>query len=209
MSRYLFCLVLIAAATAAFTGEVKMKISGKGLTGTSTASTKLNPDGSKLQRMTTKVTSNGQTAEIIDESLCSKTGRPLRHTVKTSVGGKLQQTIIAGFGNKEVSVKIQAGGQTKSTTVAYPKGASLDVKSEFWFITSKPAPGGTDQYYRFNVENLTWEKTKVVYQGVQTIKVNGKDVKGHLMVGDKGKAWLDDKGDPLKMEWGGVTVTRA
>lgn len=191
-----------------FAGEVKLTISGAGMKGVGTAYQALNKDGSKTQRISTRVTSGGRTAEIVDEALCSSTGRPMRRVVKTTVDGKLQQIITVGFGNKDVSVKIQAGGSTRSTSVAYPQG-KIEAKSEFWFINSKPAPGGFDEYYRFNVEGLNWEKTKIVYQGPQTIKLNEKDVTGHLVVSDRGKAWLDGKGDPLKMEWGAVKVVRA
>ena len=204
--------VALALSTTAMAGEVKVTVSGKGgLSGSGTVVTKLDDKGGRLQRTRILLKSeSGPSMSIFDESLCSSTGRPVRSLMKFSQGTKTLQSIGIEFGKNGAVIKVNNSGEAKTITRKLPSG-KLEAPSDLWFVKTKPKSGATDEYYRIDSSTLEWEKIKVTYQGPQKVQIGGgKTVTGHLITHPKSKIWLDDKGDPLRIESAsGITVVRA
>jgi hypothetical protein len=207
MKRFMAASALFALAAIGLPGQTKLKLITGGLTGSADVTITIKADGSKEYRFVSHLKDSSGTAEMIDVQTWAKSGRPLSHTVKTSTSSKLQQTIVVSYGVKDVTIKVTAGGKTRTTTSAIPKG-TLEAKSEFWFLTTKPAKGAVDQFNRFSTSDMAWEKVKVVYTGPATVKINGKNFAGHLITDNSGKWYLDGKGDVLKLVWPGAELVR-
>lgn len=204
-------LALVAClAASAYCGEVTLKISGSsGLKGTAKLVNKLQEDGSKYVRMEMELRStDGQIANVLQESVYDKTGMPVRMIQQTGAKGSKTQRLVANFSMGTVRLRANDGNKTSDETLPIPPGTNPVAKYEFWFIRDKVEAGGTTMYFRFDLQTAKWERVDVVFVGVRQITVDGKTVKANLIqVGDT-KAYVDDAGDPWRVEMPGVTLER-
>ena len=200
--KYLLPVALFTLASVCFAGETKLKVSGEsGLRGTATLVNKIQEDGSKYVQLTLELRSaDGQIVTIIQESVYDKRGFPVRKLQSATSPGGTKQTIIATFDSTGVNLEIRSDGERGKGRVERPIGKPIAAKSEFWFIRDKIPAGGRTTYFRFDLQTRTWIETEVVYIGDRTITVNGRQVKTHLVMYGKTKAWVDDEGDPVRIE---------
>lgn len=200
--KNLLTVALAALACVCFAGETKLKVSGtSGLRGTGTLVSKIQKDGSKYVQLTLELRSqDGQIVTIIQESVYDKLGFPVRKLQSTTSPGGTKQTIIATFDSTGVNLEIRSDGEKGTGRVERPIGKPVAAKSEFWFIRDQIPAGGRTTYYRFDLQTKTWVETVVVYVGDRTITVNGEQLKTHLVTYGDTKAWLDENGDPVRVE---------
>lgn len=209
--RTLLTAVLIACATViVMAGEVTMRIGGSsGLTGTAKVVNKLQEDGSKYVRMEMELHStDGQIVNVLQESVYDKTGMPVRMIQNTTTAGGKDQKIVAVFSTGTVKVRATNGSDTSEETLAIPAGTNPLAKFEFWFIRDKIVAGGKTGYSRFDLQTTKWERVEAVYNGTKQITVGGKTVKAHFVEIAGAKAYVDDAGDPLRVEMQGIVLER-
>ena len=209
MKTLLVASLLIAPLTA-WAGEVNMKISGSaGLTGTAKVVNKLQEDGSKYVRMEMELRStDGQIVNVLQESVYDKTGMPVRMIQNTTTAGGKDQRIVAVFTGGTVKIKATEGGKTSEETLAIPAGTNPLAKFEFWFVRDKIVAGGKTAYSRFDLQTTKWERVEAIYHGTKQITVAGKSVKANLVEIAGAKAYVDDAGDPLRVEMQGIVLER-
>jgi hypothetical protein len=208
--KRLFVLALAFASALCSAGEVELKITGtSGLRGTAKLVNKIQEDGSKYVRMEMEMRSTtGQIVNVLQESVYDKRGKPVRMIQNTSTVGGSTQKIVATFELASVKVKATEGSRTSDETLSMPAGTNPHAKYEFWFIRDKIAAGGSTTYSRFDLQTLKWERVEAVYRGTKQITVAGKSVKAHLVEIGGAKAYVDDAGDPWRVEMDGVVLER-
>lgn len=202
--------VLLAFVALANAGEVTLKIGGSaGLKGTAKLTNKLQEDGSKYVRMEMELRStDGQIATVLQESVYDKSGMPVRMIQNTESKGAKTQKIVATFSLGSVRIKVTDDGKSRDETLAIPTGISVTAKYEFWFVRDKVAPGGKTSYHRFDLQTTEWERVEVTYHGTRTITLDGKQVKSHLIELGDTRAYVDDAGDPYRIEMPGIVLER-
>jgi hypothetical protein len=208
--RRTFALALSLASALACAGEVTLKISGSsGLKGTAKLVNKLQDDGSKYVRMEMELRStDGQIANVLQESVYDKSGMPVRMIQNTESKGAKSQKIVANFERGNVRLRVTDGGKSSDETLLIPAGVNPAARYEFWFVRDKVAPGGKTSYYRFDLQTTKWERIEVVYHGVRQITVEGKAVSANLIEMGEIKAYVDAVGDPWRIEMPGTILER-
>lgn len=182
--------------------QVKLQIlrDGKSI-GTATITQKMRQDGSKQVNMSMEATLGGNPVTLRSESIYLATGVPQRKFQEMSVPGqKFRRTIIAEFSEKSVHVTIDNNGTRSVKDIPLPKNASAADKSEFWFVRDKPAAGAKTVVHSFNLEKLEWEVVSTTFVGPVEITVGGKKLKANKTQSDRGIAFVDDLGLPIRME---------
>ncbi len=210
MRRY-FTIALALVSALSCAGEVTLKISGaSGLKGTAKLTNKIQEDGSKYVRMEMELRStDGQIANVLQESVYDKAGMPVRMIQNTESKGAKTQKIVANFERGNVRLRVTDGSKSSDETLLIPAGISPAAKYEFWFVRDKVSPGGRTSYYRFDLQTTKWERIEVVFQGVRQITVEGKSVKANLIEIGEIKADVDDSGDPWRIEMPGIVLERS
>lgn len=208
--RHFWTIALLFVAAAAVADEVKMTISGSaGLKGTATIVNKIQKDGSKYIQLSMELRSmTGQIVNVLQESVYDKTGRPVRKIQTTDTKGGARQEIVAIFERGEVRVRSTQDGKTTRSSVYIPMGKNINAKSEFWFVRDKVPAGGKSTYMRFDLMTSKWVEETAVYKGTREIRVGGKRVTAHLVEMGEVKAYVDDKGDPWRLELEGILLER-
>ncbi len=210
MRKTLVIALLLVFATA-IAGQTDLALTGPdGMTGSARVTNQIQEDGSKyVQLSMTMRQKGGQDVSVLQESSYDAKGSPVRKLqVITFPGGGGKQTFVATFDEKGASIKVDAGGKTVTDSVPYPSGKSVRVVSEFWFIRDKPAPGAISTYWRFDIGTRTWVETKATYHGKRQLKIGAKVHACHLITVGDAKAYMDDKGDPLRLEQRGSVMER-
>jgi hypothetical protein len=208
--RHPVVLGLLLCTVVAHGGEVSMRISGAaGLTGKAKVVNKLQEDGSKYVLMEMELRStDGQIVNVLQESVYDKAGMPVRMIQNTSTAGGKEQKIVAVFSGGSVKLRVTVGDKNTEETLQIPAGTNPFAKFEFWFIRDKVTAGGKTGYSRFDLQTSKWERVEATYHGVRDIKVDGKAVKANLVEIGGAKAYVDDKGDPLRVEMQGIVLER-
>ncbi len=208
--RRIFAFALALASALACAGEVTLKISGSsGLKGTAKLINKVQEDGSKYVRMEMELRStDGQIANVLQESVYDKSGMPVRMIQNTESKGTKTQKIVANFERGTVRLRVTDAGKSSDETLLIPAGINPAAKYEFWFVRDKVAPGGRTSFNRFDLQTTKWERIEVVFQGVRQITVEGKSVKANLIEIGEIKAYVDDAGDPWRIEMPGIVLER-
>ena len=138
---------------------------------------------------------------IVETAEYSMDGTPRSKILVHTASGKDTRTeAIFGPG----SVKITGAGEP--TTVAFPPRGSLQAKSEFWVLQTKPPVNHTVEYQRFDLSTRKFVPCTVKFVGREEITNRGKKVVANrVKVDGKTDAWLDERGDPYRMVLGGGT----
>ncbi len=193
---------LAMAASFAMAGEVQLKVVSPANVAGSTAkvNTRIQTNGTKVLTLSLSLKSQNGTAVVVQELVFAADGRPIRMTRRTSLGsGKLVESIRADIGASTIKVTVERDGKPVVNTMPLPKGELKNI-SEFWVIRDKPTAGQKHTYQKFDLTSLTFSSAVVEYKGLQNVKVGGKTIKAHQIVEGTATTWLDEKGDPVKIE---------
>lgn len=210
MRRFLFCSAFLGCSVA-FAGELTLSVQMSGMSGRANLVNKVMSDGSKYVRMSMVLKDpTGKSVTVLQESTYDKTGAPVRklQTV-TSAGGSSRQAIVVTFDAGGAYVKIEQGGKTVNQHAPVPAGKRIAATPEFWFVRDHPKPGDVVTYWRFDLNTLGWVESKSQYHGYRTISVGGKQTRAHLVTLGNVSAYVDESGDPYKIESDGTTLVRA
>lgn len=202
---------VVVLAAVSWGGEVSMTVTGVGgMSGSAKVTNKILEDGSKYVNLSMELKSpSGGTVSVMQESAYDKTGKPVRKIQVTSLGANsTKQSVVVTFNEAGANVKVDAGERSVRDLLPWPEGKLVAAKTEFWFIRDQPAPGGTATYHRFDIGTMQWVETKSVYRGRREVKAGGKTVLAHLVEYGDAKAYLDDKGDPIRVETGSTVMER-
>lgn len=202
--------ILLASMSAAFcsAGETQLSVTGaEGLKGTATLINKIQEDGTKYVRLSMRlVYTDGQTAEILQESTYSPLGEPIR-MLQTSKSGSKKTSIVVTFSEEGAQVVSDKGDGPKTNFVVTP-GGSTKNPTEFWFCKDLPKKGQVAEYYTFRVSEQAWVKAKSRYEGKKEIVVDGRRVNANFVQLGEIKSYTDDKGDPYRVELGSLKLER-
>lgn len=202
--------LLMSSCALAHAGEVKLRISGSsGLTGTAHLVNKLQSDGTKYVLMEMELHStDGQIVNVTQESVYDRSGMPVRMIQNTDTKGGKSQKIVATFEAGSVRVRVTDDGKVHEDTMVVPPGTTPMAKYEFWFLRDKIAPGGKTAYSRFDLQTLKWERVEAFFGGTRDLKVGTKTVKANYVTIGSARAWVDDQGDPWRVEMEGIVLER-
>ncbi len=209
MKRPLFILSL-TLLTGLSSAQVKLSVvqAGKAV-GTATLSQKLRQDGSKQIQMSMEMKSAKDVLTFRSESIYLPSGAPLRKFQELNAPAqKFRRTVIVEFNSRGAKVTLDINGQRSTKSVDLPANASNVDKSEFWFVRDKPKEGTKESCYSFSLETLAWDLAVTTYQGASEITVGGKKVKAHKTQSERGIAYVDDQGLPLKLELANGSMER-
>jgi len=138
---------------------------------------------------------------IVETAEYTMDGTPkVKVLTHTTMGKDIRIEAVFGPSN----VKVTVAGQP--TTVALPTNGSLQAKSEFWFLQTKPPVNHTVEYQRFDLSTRKFAPCKVTFVGREEITMHGKKlVANRVKVDGKTDAWLDERADPYRMVIDGGT----
>ena len=208
MKKLILGICVVASASFSHAGETKLVVSGPdGLSGTATVINKVQEDGTKYVRLSMKLKfSDGQSTDILQESSYSKTGEPIR-MLQTSKAGTKKTSVVVTFTDEGAQVVSDKGDGPKTNFVVAPDGTRANP-TEFWFNTIQPTKGQVAEYYTFRVSQQAWIKAKSRFEGKRDIVVDGRKVTANFVQLGEVKSYLDDAGDPLRIELSGLTLER-
>lgn len=186
-----------------------MKASGRP-DGLATLTQKLMPDGSKSVQLAIEIAGvAGTTAKVRSNTSYGASGEPTRmfFEVLTQKPVTRSQTTVT-FDASGARAVVDRGGKREVKDFSLVEAAPRRVLSEFWFVRDMPIAGDQVDYYHFNVSKLEWELSFSKYVGKRTIRLGETDFKCHLVESNRGNAWLDEKGLPVKIEADGLIMER-
>lgn len=194
--------------------EVKLKVSlGDKEAGTANYSQRLTKEGSKVSDVLMTLRQGDSDSTIRMQSWYAPDGTPQRTQmeVRSTKQPRLQVTLI--FGTGDVTVVAQAGGDRKTLKVPLPDG-SIKQPNEFWFVRDMPVGQSEFEYWSLNPSTLKWQKVVVKYLGQKQVTVGDKVLSSYLISrtevgGKRVVAYVDNKGLPIKLDDGTITMTRA
>lgn len=197
-----FAIITIGILAALSPAQVKLELLRDGKSaGFATVSQKLRQDGSKIVQMSMESATATGVLTFRSESIYAASGLPQRKYQEIAVPSqKFRRTIVAEFSETSVHVTIDLNGTRSVKDVPLPKGGSAVDKSEFWFVRDKPAAGAKSKSYSFNLESLSWEQVQTTYVGSVELAIGATKWKANKTSSEKGVAYVDDQGLPLKLE---------
>lgn len=187
-----------------------MDVTAGELRGKATLVNRVLPDGTKYVRLGMILTdANQRNVSVLQESTYDQRGRPVRHLQVTNLAGNAaRQSITVTFDGGRATVRIDQGGQRTETTSDAPAGVRIEALPEFWFVRDKPKAGDVSTYWRFDLGRQEWVETRAVYHGRRSIQVGGKEISAHLVTFGESRAYVDDEGDPWRIESPGAVMVR-
>ncbi len=203
-SSWMICGILFLPALAS--AQTKMKVvMGQQEIGEATFSYHLTENGSKTMESRMSVTMFGKDMTITQTTTINALGVPTRRVQEIKVKSpRATMLTIAEFFENGARVVVDKNGSRTPTNVELPKGYTITDPSEFWFFRDRPSVGQKVESYSLNLESQKWEKVEIVYEGRQTVKIDGKSYPGHKIVstkaGAKSTMIVDDKGRPIQMD---------
>lgn len=169
--------------------------------GTATVLQKLGADGSKSVQLAMELRSDTVAINLRQESSYDKTGRPIRKFQEThNVTQKTRKTVVVTFDAAGANAVVDEGGKRTVKKVPLPETAARHDLSEFWFLRDQPKVGDVVKANTINLETLTWELITTIYKGTAEVTIAGRKVKAHRTESERGVAFIDDKGLPLRLE---------
>lgn len=181
---------------------VKMTVYLNGrVAGAATMLQKLGADGGKSVQLSMELKSESLAINLRQESTYDKTGRPIRKFQEThNVTLKTRRTVVVTFDAAGANAVIDEGGKRTVKKIPLPETAAREDVSEFWFVRDVPKPGAVVKANTVNLETLTWELVTTTYKGLVDITIAGRKVKAHRTESDRGVAFIDAQGLPLRLE---------
>ncbi len=193
-------------------GQVKLTLQMPGWPpGSASFSQKVLPDGSKLVQLNLEMKDPaGRSVRVRSESSYDSKGSPIRKFLESIVDKpRDRRQVVVTFDEEGAHVVEEKGGKRTTKHLPLAKAAPRENPSEFWFLRDRPKPGAKAQYYRFDIDSMSWVLTTTTYVGPKTVAVGRSKLSGHLIQDDRAQVVLDDKGLPLRMEVGNAVFTRA
>lgn len=205
-------LLLFVAVGVASVGMAQTKltvfVAGRKV-GTATLLQKVLPNGTKSVQLSMELKSDATAATVKSEATYDARGAPLRKFQETLVPAqKLRRTVVVTFDREGASVVADLNGKRTTKRVPLPSTTDREDASEFWFLRDQPKKGDVSKAYTFDIESLSWSMVTTTYEGEVEITVGGKKVKAHRTKSDKGVAFLDAQGNPLRLETEGGALER-
>lgn len=179
-------------------GEATYRITLTATAKTTTLETFIGP---VHERETVTVDLNGQTTSTVVEQFQGKATAP-------------SVRIVFSFDAKgNASATTYAGGRTLGTKqMPFPRRGSRKDVSEFWFIRQRPSPGTWSEYYVLDVHTGKWELNKTTYVGKKPVVIGGKSVMANKLTQTRASGqltiWLDDRGNPLRIDTSQVRLEK-
>lgn len=198
----------VVLAAIAF-GSVEMTIAAPGIHGRATVRQSLGENGFKNLRLEmTLRDKEGRLRVVVQESVYDKQARPVSMSQTTSMpGGKALQSLTVKFTETKAQVTLEEGGHKAESSVPTPS-KPWRATPEFWFIRDKVEAGGETTYWRFDLATQKWVETKCVYVGKRKVRSGGKAYEANCVLMGSVKSYLDDKGDPVRLESGQMVMER-
>lgn len=193
--------------------EVKLKIKMNGHeAGTAVTGQKLLPDGQRLIELRIDLTSGKKKIQVHTTSLFDPKGNPVRKALDLSTSDPKHSFLIATFDQEGAKLIIDEDSKRSTTKVPLTTTASRAETSGFWWLRDKPAPGAKEEHFVFNLNTKEWDSTEVVFKGDEAITLAGHKVNAHKITttveGKVTTSWLDDKGEPYRVESGTTIMER-
>ena len=197
-----------AACLARCQADLAIYVDGKQV-GTARMSQRITATGGKLVQLKMRLDSDATKATIYSESTYSSSGELDRRRQDMAVDGDpAKRHLTVTFTQAGATVIDEIGGKSSNKDIPLPADSSRADLSEFWFLRDQPHVGDTVTSSVFNVETLQWEVVRTIYKGERPIIVGGKRIMAHVTDSDKGTAYLDDTGLPLRVEMPGMVMER-
>ena len=207
MRTFLLALAVVPALVSAQT-KLTVVVGGRKV-GTATLLQKIKPDGTKTVQLSMDLKFDAMAATVRSEATYTASGAPIRKFQETLVPGqKVRRTVVVTFDKDGASVVADLNGKRTTKKVALPETTQRDDASEFWFLRDQPKKGAVTKAYTFDIETLSWSLLTTTYEGEVEVIIAGKKVKAHRTKSDKGTAYLDATGNPLKLETGNGALER-
>lgn len=207
MRKLLLALAILPTLTFGQT-KLAVVVGGKRV-GTATLLQKILVDGTKLVQLSMDLKSDSMAATVRSEATYTAKGAPIRKFQETLVPAqKVRRTVVITFDKEGASVVADLNGKRTTKKVTLPETTQRDDASEFWFLRDQPKKGAEAKAYTFDIETLSWSLLTTTYEGEIEITIGGKKVKAHRTKSDKGVAYLDANGNPLKLETGNGALER-
>ncbi len=201
-------LIVLLSSLAGAQTKLTVIVAGKKV-GTATLFQKVMPDGTKSVQLSMLLKSDNVTATVRSEATYSAKGGAVRKFQETLVPGqKIRRTVVVTFDAQGANVVADLNGKRTTKKISLPETTQRDDASEFWFLRDQPKKGAVAKAYTFDIETLSWSLLTTTYEGEVEITVGGKKVKAHRTNSDKGTAFLDSAGNPIKLETGNGALER-
>lgn len=197
----------IVAAIAALAGQTRLAVfMGGNRVGTATVTETKATDGGIQSQMRLEMKAGGATVEVIQISEYAKDGTPKRKYIRQSSPQGFEMKVVT-FQGTTAHLVHEVGGGRVTKTFSAPAGANIKAKSELWFHGVTPTPGEVDEYYRFDLNRLEWQKVAVRYVGASSVEIRGKKRACHVLtLGQDMKVFVDEQGLPIRIESPGVVM---
>lgn len=208
----LFALCAFSVAQAQAPNALKFGIQLQGVNaGTAEMTIADLPDKSRQVVMTMDLSGPVANARIRQETIYDADGMATRKITETVVNKSERILYTAELNKKEARLTIKQGRKTETKVIPVSPDAPLKNPSTYWFDRTTPKVGDKVVYYAFEINEQAWRLQTVTFKGSETKTINGKPIKIHRLTverGATGTVLTDDKGFPLKMDFGDMSITR-
>jgi hypothetical protein len=201
-------MLLVAVIASA---QIKLKATASGLPGSLvTYSHKITAEGSKTISLTMEFSGReGRIVRVRTERTYAKDGSPVRVFQETvSQKPAFRNSVTVTFDEQGARAVSDERGKRTVKDIPLVSTAPRKCISEFWFLRDKPKVGQTEKYYHFDAAKLEWRISEATYVGPTKVKIGKVEFAGHLVRSPDGEAVLDDKGLPIRLDYGAVTMVR-
>lgn len=199
--------LLGVAAIVALAGQTRLAVfMGGNRVGTATVTETKATDGGIQSQMRLEMKVGGSTVEIVQIAEYAQDGTPKRKYIRQSSPQGMEMKVVT-FQGTTAHLVHEIGGTRVTKTFPAPSGANIKAKSELWFHGITPKPGETDEYHRFDLNRLEWQRVTVKYVGPDSVEIKGKKRGCHVItMGGEMKAYVASDGLPLRIESPGVVM---
>jgi hypothetical protein len=206
LSKALFALSLVGLSQRVLASiDLTISEAGKKI-GSARYEALLLPSHGRQTTLVMRFTVGARAGTVVSESeAVDSLGRQLEASFKVQRGSNLYLQATATFArNGDASVKVTAGGRTRSRTLPAPKTTSRRDLSEFWFLKRTPPVGTWVRYEHLTLATMKWEPVRTTFVGRKSVSMHGRSVLANKMTQSVADAtevfWLDDEGMPLVIE---------
>ena len=208
----LSAVLLVAVAQAQSPDALKFGIQMQGVNAGTAEMTVIDlPNKNRQVVMTMDLKGPAGNARIRQETIYDGDGMATRKITETVLNKSERTLFTAELNKKEARLTIKRGKQTETKVIPVSPDAPLKNPSTYWFDRTTPKVGEKVVYYAFEINEQAWRLQSVTYMGAETKAVNGKPVKFHRLKVERGAAGTvltDEKGLPLKMDFGDMVIAR-
>lgn len=193
--------IVAVVALAALAGQTRLAVFMNGnRVGTATVTETKAADGGIQSQMRLEMKVGAASVEVIQISEYAKDGTPKRKYIRQSSPQGLEMKVVT-FQGTTAHLVHEVGGVRVTKTYPAPAGAKIQARSELWFHGVTPKPGELDEYHRFDMNRLEWQKVTAKYVGPGSVEIGGKKRACHIIsLGAEMKVFLDSDGLPLRIE---------